>query len=148
MTLKERIYKDMVEAMKSKDAFKKNILSMVRAAILQVEKDTQKELDDEGVISVISKEIKQRKEVLPEYEKSGRQDLVDKAKKEIEIMQSYLPEQLSEEEIEEMVKKVIEETGAKSKSDIGKVMGKIMPMVKGRADGNLVREIVTRHLEG
>ncbi|AAM24221.1 MAG: hypothetical protein XD49_0723 [Caldanaerobacter subterraneus] len=148
MTLKERIYKDMVEAMKSKDAFKKNILSMVRAAILQVEKDTQKELDDEGVISVISKEIKQRKEVLPEYEKSGRQDLVDKAKKEIEIMESYLPEQLSEEEIEEMVKKVIEETGAKSKSDIGKVMGKIMPMVKGRADGNLVREIVTRHLEG
>ncbi|MDK2794038.1 MAG: uncharacterized protein PWP75_667 [Caldanaerobacter sp.] len=148
MTLKERIYKDMVEAMKSKDAFKKNILSMVRAAILQVEKDTQKELDDEGVISVISKEIKQRKEVLPEYEKSGRQDLVDKAKKEIEIMESYLPEQLSEEEIEEMVKKVIEETGTKSKSDIGKVMGKIMPMVKGRADGNLVREIVTRHLEG
>lgn len=148
MTLKERIYKDMVEAMKSKDAFKKNILSMVRAAILQVEKDTQKELDDEGVISVISKEIKQRKEVLPEYEKSGRQDLVDKAKKEIEIMESYLPEQLSEEEIEEMVKKVIEETGAKSKSDIGKVMGKIMPMVKGRADGKLVREIVTRHLEG
>lgn len=69
MTLKERIYKDMVEAMKNKDNFKKNILSMVRAAILQVEKDTQKELDDEGVINVISKEIKQRKEVLPDYEK-------------------------------------------------------------------------------
>lgn len=81
MPLKERIYKDMVEAMKNKDNFKKNILSMVRAAILQVEKDTQKELDDEGVINVISKEIKQRKEVLPDYEKSGRQDLVDKAKK-------------------------------------------------------------------
>ncbi|MGB9780790.1 GatB/YqeY domain-containing protein [Caldanaerobacter sp.] len=148
MTLKDRIYKDMIEAMKSRDAFKKNILSMVRASILQVEKDTQKELDDEGVISVISREIKQRKEVLPEYERSGRQDLVDKVKKEIEIMESYLPEQLSKEEIEEIVKKVIEEVGAKGKSDFGKVMGKVMPLVKGRADGNLVREIVTKHLEG
>ncbi len=147
MTLKERIYKDMVEAMKNKDNFKKNILSMVRAAILQVEKDTQKELDDEGVINVISKEIKQRKEVLPDYEKSGRQDLVDKARKEIEIMLSYLPKQLSEEEIEEIVKKVIEETGAKTKSDIGKVMGKVMPIVKGRADGNLVKDMVNKYLQ-
>ncbi|AIS52177.1 hypothetical protein TKV_c10000 [Thermoanaerobacter kivui] len=147
MTLKERIYKDMVEAMKNKDSFKKNILSMVRSAILQVEKDTQKELDDAGVINVISKEIKQRKEVLPDYERNGRQDLVEKAKKEIEIMLTYLPEQLTEEEIEQIVKKVIEETGAANKSDIGKVMAKVMPMVKGRADGNLVKTIVSRYLQ-
>lgn len=147
MTLKERIYKDMVDAMKGKDAFKKNILSMVRASILQVEKDTQKELDDEGVINVISREIKQRKEVLPDYEKSGRQDLVDKINREIEIMLDYLPQQLTEEEIDEIVTNVINEIGAINKNDIGRVMAKIMPMVKGRADGSIVKTIVSQHLQ-
>lgn len=147
MTLKERIYKDMIDAMKGKDAFKKNILSMVRASILQVEKDTQRELDDEGVINVIAREIKQRKEVLPDYEKSGRQDLVDKINREIEIMLDYLPQQLTEEEIDEIVSNVINEIGAANKNDIGRVMAKIMPMVKGRADGNIVKTIVSQHLQ-
>ncbi|SNX55244.1 GatB/YqeY domain-containing protein [Thermoanaerobacterium sp. RBIITD] len=147
MTLKERIYKDMVEAMKAKNAFKKNILSMVRSSILQVEKDTGKELDDEGVINVISREIKQRKEVLPEYEKGGRQDLVDKANREIEIMLDYMPQQLTEDEIDEIVRGVINEIGAFNKNDIGRVMSKVMPLVKGKADGGKVKMIVSQHLQ-
>lgn len=147
MTLKERIYKDMVDAMKQKDMFKKNILSMVRSSILQVEKDTQKELDDEGVINVISREIKQRKDVLPDYEKGSRQDLVDKINHEIEIMLDYLPQQLTEKEIDEIVINVINEIGAVNKNDIGRVMSKVMPMVKGKADGNIVKTIVSQHLQ-
>lgn len=147
MTLKEQIYKDMVDAMKSKDTFKKNILSMVRSSILQVEKDTGNVLDDEGVINVISREIKQRKEVLPEYEKGGRQDLVDKANREIEIMLKYMPKQLSDDEIDEIVRSVIDEVGATNKNDIGRVMSKVMPMVKGKADGSKVKTIVSQHLQ-
>jgi len=147
MTLKERIYKDMVDAMKQKDAFRKNILNMVRASILQVEKDTLNELDDEGVINVIAREIKQRKDVLPDYKKSGRQDLVDKINREIEIMQEYMPKQLTEEEINEIVLKVIAEVNAIGKNDIGRVMAKVMPLVKGKADGNVVKNIVTEHLQ-
>ncbi|MGB9680074.1 MAG: GatB/YqeY domain-containing protein [Thermoanaerobacteraceae bacterium] len=147
MTLKERIYKDMVDAMKQKDAFRKNILNMVRASILQVEKDTLNELDDEGVINVIAREIKQRKDVLPDYKKSGRQDLVDKINREIEIMQEYMPKQLTEEEINKIVLEVIAEVNATGKNDIGRVMAKVMPLVKGKADGNVVKNIVTEHLQ-
>ncbi|MBP2072706.1 MULTISPECIES: GatB/YqeY domain-containing protein [Thermoanaerobacterium] len=147
MALKEQIYKDMVDAMKAKDTFRKNILSMVRSSILQVEKDTGKVLDDDGVINVISREIKQRKEVLPEYEKGGRQDLVDKANREIEIMLEYMPQQLSDDEIDEIVRGVIDEIGASNKNDIGRVMSKVMPLVKGKADGNKVKTIVSQHLQ-
>ncbi|MDI6603944.1 MAG: GatB/YqeY domain-containing protein [Thermoanaerobacteraceae bacterium] len=146
MTLKDRIYKDMISAMKSKDAFKKNILSMVRASILQVEKDKGSILDDEGVINVISKEIKQRKEVLHDYEKGKRQDLIDKTKREIEIMLDYMPQQLTEEEIDKIVKSVINEIGVSNKNEFGRVMSKIMPLVKGRADGNTVKKIILQHL--
>ncbi|QSZ28172.1 GatB/YqeY domain-containing protein [Aceticella autotrophica] len=146
MTLKDRIYKDMISAMKAKDAFKKNILSMVRASILQVEKDKGSILDDEGVINVISKEIKQRKEVLHDYEKGKRQDLIDKTKREIEIMLDYMPQQLTEEEIDKIVKSVINEIGVSNKNEFGRVMSKIMPLVKGRADGNTVKKIILQHL--
>jgi len=147
MTLKERLLEDMKVAMKNKDSFRKNIISMVRAAILQVEKDTLKELDDDGVIGVITKEIKQRKEIIPEYEKGGRQDLIEKANKEIEILMEYLPKQLTEDEIRELVKQTINETGASGLKDMGKVMSVLMPKVKGKADGQVVNRIVKEYLQ-
>jgi hypothetical protein len=147
MSLKERLLNDMRTAMKNRDAFRKNILSMARAAVLQVEKDQQVDLDDQGVIEVLSKEVKLRKEAIEEFKKGNRQDLVEKNEKEIEILYEYLPQQLSEEEIEEIVKQTINEVGANSIRDMGKVMGAIMPKVKGRADGSLVNRLVKEYLQ-
>jgi len=90
--------------------------------------------------------LKQKNEILPEYEKSGRQDLIDKLKKEIEIIKQYLPEQLSQEELEEIIKQAIQDTGARSMGDMGKVMQAVMPKVRGRADGKFVNEIVKKFL--
>lgn len=146
MSLKQRLLEDMRTAMKSRDSFRKNIISMARAAVLQVEKDQRVDLDDQGVIEVLSKEIKLRKDAAEEFRKGNRQDLVDKNLKEIEILYEYLPQQLSENEIEEIVRQTINEVGANSIKDIGKVMGAIMPRVKGRADGGLVNKMVREYL--
>ncbi|MDI6704792.1 MAG: GatB/YqeY domain-containing protein [Bacillota bacterium] len=147
MSLKQRLLDDMRTAMKNRDAFRKNILSMARAAILQVEKDQRVDLDDQGVIEVLSKEAKLRKEAIEDFRKGNRQDLVEKNEREIEILQEYLPQQLSEEEIEEIVKQTINEVGANSIRDMGKVMGAIMPKVKGRADGSVVNRFVKEYLQ-
>ncbi len=146
MSLKDRLLEDMKAAMKQKDVVKKNTVQMTRAAILQVEKDNKITLDDDGVIDVISKEVKKRKSVLPEYEKSGRQDLIDVLNREAEILQSYLPEQMSEQELENIVKQTIEDVGASGMKDMGKVMAAIMPKVRGRADGNAVNGFVKKCL--
>ncbi|MBA1337159.1 MAG: Transamidase GatB domain protein [Firmicutes bacterium] len=147
MSLKQRLLDDMRTAMKNRDAFRKNILSMARAAILQVEKDQRVDLDDQGVIEVLSKEAKLRKEAIEDFRKGNRQDLVEKNEREIEILQEYLPQQLSEEEIEEIVKQTINEVGANSIRDMGKVMGAIMPKVKGRAEGSVVNRFVKEYLQ-
>ncbi|MBZ4645558.1 MAG: uncharacterized protein PWR27_1537 [Petroclostridium sp.] len=146
MSLKDRLLEDMKAAMKDKDLIRKNTVQMARAAILQVEKDNKVTLDDEGVIEVISKEVKKRKDVLPEYEKSGRQDLIDNLNKEIEVLMGYLPEQLSEEQLDEIVKITIQEVGASSMKDMGKVMAAIMPKTKGRADGKTINALVKKYL--
>lgn len=146
MSLKEQLLEDMKAAMKEKDSIKKNAIQMARSAVLQVEKDNKVNLEDDGVVEVIAKEVKKRKDALPEYEKSGRQDLIEKLKYEIGVLMKYLPEQFTEEEIEKIVKEVIEETGAESAKDMGKVMQTVMPRVKGRADGKLVNQIVKRML--
>lgn len=146
MSLKDRLLEDMKVAMKDKDLIRKNTVQMARAAILQVEKDNKVTLDDEGVIEVISKEVKKRKDVLPEYEKSGRQDLIDNLNKEIEVLMGYLPEQLSEEQLDEIVKITIQEVGASSMKDMGKVMAAIMPKTKGRADGKTINALVKKYL--
>jgi uncharacterized protein YqeY len=146
MSLKQRLLDDMRTAMKSRDTFRKNIISMARAAILQVEKDKKVDLDDQGVIEVLSKEIKLRKDAAEEFRKGNRQDLVDKNLKEIEILYEYLPQQLSEDEIEEIIRQTINEVGANSIKDLGKVMGALMPKVKGRADGGLVSKLVKEYL--
>ena len=146
MSLKDKLMDDLKSAMKDKDTIRKNAVQMVRASVLQVEKDNKITLDDEGVIEVIAKEVKKRKDVLPEYEKSGRQDLIEDLNKEIQVLMAYLPEQMSEEEIEALVISAIEEAGAKSMKDIGKVMAVIMPKTKGKADGKTVNLFVKKHL--
>lgn len=146
MSLKERLLEDMKNAMKQKDTVSKNAIQMARAAILQVEKDNQITLDDDGIIEVIAKEVKKRRDVLPDYERSGRQDLVDGLKAEIAVLMKYLPQQLSEEELEAIARQVVEETGASSPKDMGRVMQAVMPKVKGRADGKIVNAIVKKIL--
>jgi uncharacterized protein len=146
MSLKERLLEDMKVAMRDKDTIRKNTIQMARAAVLQVEKDNRITLDDDGILDVLSKEVKKRKDSLPEYEKSGRQDLIDSLKTEIEVLLQYLPQQLTEAELEPIVKQAIEETGAASAKDMGKVMQAVMPKVKGRADGKMINQIAKRIL--
>ena len=146
MSLKDKLMDDLKSAMKDKDTVRKNAVQMVRASVLQVEKDNKITLDDDGVIEVVAKEVKKRKDVLPEYEKSGRQDLVDELAREIEVLMVYLPQQMSEEEIEALVIDAIAQTEAKSMKDIGKVMAVIMPKTKGKADGKVINNLVKKHL--
>lgn len=146
MALKETLMQDLKVAMKDKDTIRKNTVQMIRSAILQFEKDNLTELDEEGVLEVIAKELKKRRDVLPEYEKSGRDDLIADIKREIEILLGYLPAQLTREELEEIVVAAISETGAASMRDIGKIMASVMPKVKGRADGKMINEIAKEKL--
>ena len=146
MVLKEKLMQDLKEAMKDKDTIRKNTVQMIRSAILQFEKDNLTELDEEGVLEVIAKELKKRRDVLPEYEKSGRDDLISDINREIEILLAYLPEQLTKEELEVIVADAIAETGAASMKDMGKIMGAVMPKVKGRADGKMINAIVKEKL--
>jgi len=146
MSLKETLLEDMKTAMREKDTLKKNAIQMVRSAILQVEKDSKITLDDDSIIDVIGKEVKKRRDSLSEFEKSGRQDLIDNLKTEIDVLMKYLPEQLSEEELEKIVKETIQETGASSMKEIGKVMQAVLPKVKGRADGKIVNQIIKKIL--
>jgi len=142
MTLKETFMEEMKNAMKEKDTMKKNVVTMVRSAIKQYEVDNRVELDDEGVLEIIIKEVKKRKDSLPEYEKSGRDDLIKNLTEEINYLSKYLPAQMSEEEVREVIKATIEEVGATSVRDMGKVMGSVIAKTKGRADGKIINAIV------
>jgi uncharacterized protein YqeY len=146
MSLKDTLLEDLKTAMREKDTIGKNTIQMVRSAVLQVEKDNKITLDDGGIIEVIAKELKKRKDILPEYEKSGRQDLIDDLKTEIKTLLKYLPEQLNEEELEVIVRQAIEDTGSTSLKDIGKIMKTVMPQVTGRADGRMVNQVVRKLL--
>jgi len=141
MSLKEQLANDLKQAMKDKDTVRKNVVQLIRSGVLQVEKDKQITLDDEGVLDVIAKQLKQRRDSLPDYEKSGREDLIAQLKTEIDVLMGYLPAQLSREELEAIVKEAVEATGAASVKDMGKVMAAVMPKTKGRADGKVINEI-------
>ena len=165
ITLKQRIKQDLNTATKKKEEFQTSVLRMLSAAILNKEKEKrykwnkekpdfseeelekESQLTDEEVIEVISSEAKKRKESILEFEKGDRKDLVEKEKKEIEVLEKYLPEQLSEEEIKKLVKVAIEKVGAKESKDMGKVMQELVPQVKGRAEGGLVSKIVKELLK-
>ena len=148
MSLKEQLFADLKTAMKEKDTLKKVTVQLIRSGILQFEKDNKVELDDEGVMEIITKQLKSRRDSLPDFVKSGREDLIEKLNKEIEILLSYLPEQLSEEEIAKIVEEAIAETGAASVKDMGKVMGIVNPKLKGRADMKVVGALVKKLLTG
>ena len=140
MSLKERLADDLKSAMKNKEVVRKNVVQMVRAAVLQVEKDNKVTLDDEGVLEVIAKQMKQRRDSLPDYEKSGRDDLIAELKAEMDVLTEYLPEQLTREELVVIVEEAVKATGASSMKDMGKIMAAVMPQTKGRADGRLINE--------
>ena len=144
--MKEQLLQDLKEAMKNKDTLMKDTITMLRAAILQVEKDNLKTLNDDEICGRVAKEVKKRKESVTEYENAGRQDIADNLKREIEILSKYLPEQLSEEEIAKMVDEAIAESGATSPRDMGKVMGILRPKTQGKADGKVVSDIVKEKL--
>lgn len=141
MSLKEKLADDLKSAMKDKNVIRKNVVQMVRAGILQIEKDNKVTLDDEGVLDVIAKQLKQRRDSLPDYEKSGREDLIAELKAEMDVLMEYLPKQLTRDELEEIVGQAVEATGASSMKDMGKIMAEVMPKVKGRSDGKMINEI-------
>lgn len=140
MTIKEKLADDLKSSMKEKNTVRKNVVQLVRSGVLQIEKDKKVTLDDDGVLEVIAKQLKQRKDSLPEYEKSGRDDLISRLKEEIEILMEYLPKQLTKEELSEIVKAAIEKTGASSMKDMGKIMAIVKPQVAGRADGKAISD--------
>lgn len=143
MSLKERLSADFKEALKAKDEVKKNVVNMARAAVKQYEVDHREELDDEGIIEILTKQVKMRKDALADFEKAGRTDLLDVYKAEIEVLQTYLPAQMTEDEVRDIVVKTMEEKGiAAEKKNMGAVMKAVMPLVKGKADGGVVKKVV------
>ena len=148
MGLKEKIMQDMKEAMKAKDTAKVSTLRLLISEIKNKEIDKRGELTDDEILAVIQKAVKQRKESIEQYEKAGRSDLVEKEKKELEILEAYLPQPLSEEELEAIIDEAIKEAQATSVKDMGKVMKIVMPKVRGRADDKIVNQKVREKLGG
>jgi len=147
MNLNERLNDDMKQAMKSQEKFKLTTIRMIRAAVKNQEIELKRPLEDDEVLAILSREIKQRKDSLQEFQKAGREDLTANLAAEIDIISVYLPQQLTEEEIKVIVQQTIQETGASSKAEMGKVMSALMPKVKGRADGKLVNQTVQQFLQ-
>lgn len=149
MSLKDKLVDDMKAAMKDREAGKLrlSVIRMARAAIKNLEIDRKHDLNEEEVLDVISREVKQRRDAIEEYAKAGRDDIVEKQKAEIDILMEYLPEQLTADEIRVIVKDVVANVGASGPKEMGKVMGALMPKVKGKADGKLVNQIVKEVLE-
>lgn len=146
MSLKEKLMEDLKTSMKNKDILRKNTITMVRAAIKQEEVDKRIDLDDEGIIQIMGKQLKEKRNSIEEFKKGDRQDLVDQAEAEIAILLEYLPKQLTEEELTEIVKEVLDQGGYTSMKDMGKIMKDVMPKVQGKADGNMVNQVVRKIL--
>ena len=147
MTLKEKLMADFKEAMKAKDEVAKNTISFARAAVKQYEVDTREELDDAGIIAILAKQVKMRRDALADFENAGRTDLVESYNAEIEILSRYLPEQLSDEKLREIVAETAAALGIEGgKQNMGKLMGPVMAKVKGLADGNAVKKVVQEFL--
>ena len=148
MALREQLNEDIKTAMKAREQDKLGALRLMLAAVKQREVDERITLDDAGVIAVVEKMIKQRKDSIAQYEKAARQDLADKEKYEIGVIESYLPQQLSQGEIDAIVAEAIQSTGAKSAADMGKVMAVVKPKLAGRADMGKVSGMVKAKLTG
>ena len=148
--LRERLNDDMRTALKAREAGKArlSVLRVALAAVKNREIELRRELTDEEVVDVLAREVRSRQDVLPDYERGGRLDLVEKMREEVRWLQEYLPQQASPEEIEQAVRAQIAATGATGMRDIGKVMGPVMQALRGRADGRLVQETAKRLLGG
>ncbi|MDD2401214.1 MAG: GatB/YqeY domain-containing protein [Clostridia bacterium] len=148
MSLRKRLVDDMKTAMKTREKLKLSVLRMAKAAAMNQEIERGHELDDDEFVEVLTKEVKLRRDSLDGYKKADKPEIVETIEQEISILMEYLPTQMTESEIKELVKKIVLEVGADSPKDMGKVMGKIVSMTKGRADGKVVSELVKSTLNG
>ncbi|UOY94053.1 GatB/YqeY domain-containing protein [Ectobacillus sp. JY-23] len=146
MSLLETLNNDMKQAMKNKEKERLSVIRMVKAALQNEAIKMQRTLNEDEELTVLSREAKQRKDSLLEFEKAGREDLVNKVKDEMKVLETYMPKQLTEEELTAIIRDVIAATGASSKADMGKVMGAVIPKTKGKADGSLVNKLVSQLL--
>lgn len=142
MSLKDQLNDDSKESMKNKQQVRKSVVTLIRAAIKQREVDERVELDDNAVMALISKQLKQSNDALEDFIKAGRDDLISQTREEIEILMSYLPKQLTDDELREMIKEAITQVNAQSSKDMGKIMGVLMPKTKGKADGKRINTLV------
>jgi uncharacterized protein YqeY len=147
MAIKEQLRSDMADAMRAGDKEKRDTLRLLLAAIKQVEVDQRSTLDDTDVQNVLAKQAKQRRESIAEYEAAERQEQANQEKAELEIIKSYLPQMMSRQEVEEIAAQTVVDLGATSPKDMGRVMGRLMPQVKGKADGSMVSEVVRELLQ-
>ncbi|MED1674362.1 GatB/YqeY domain-containing protein [Pallidibacillus thermolactis] len=146
MSLLERLNEDMKVAMKNKDKHKLSVIRMIKSSLQNEAIKLGRDLKEDEELTVLSREVKQRKDSLREFETAGRSDLVEKIQTELTYVEHYLPEQLSEDELKTIIQDAIQQTKATSKSDMGKVMGVVMPKIKGKADGSLVNKLVLQAL--
>ena len=148
MPLKEQLVADLKVALQEKDASRALVIRYLRNAIQYREKDIGKELDEAAVMEILSRQVRERRESITTFEAGQRHDLVEKEKAELAILEAYLPEQLSQEEILDLARQVVTEVGATTIRDKGKVMSKLMPQIRGKGDGNVANEVVTQLLSG
>lgn len=148
MSLKDRLTEDLKQAMRQGDDRRKSTIRLVRAEITNAEIERGRELGDDEVLAVIAKQAKQRRESVAEFVKGARQDLVDQEEEELQILLSYLPAQMSRDEIEVAARQVIAEVGATSMAQMGEVMRRLMSQLKGKVDGSLVNQVVREILTG
>ena len=146
MSLLQQLTSDMVLAMKNRDKETLNVVRMLKAAVQNEQIELGHDLSANEEIAVMAREYKQRKESLEEFEKAGREDLINQAKNELAIVEKYMPKQLSKDEVTKIVKEVIDELNASSMKNFGQVMGSVMPKVQGQADGKLVNQVVKEQL--
>jgi uncharacterized protein len=148
MSIKERLKSDMIAAMKSKEKEKLEAIRFLQAAIKKQEVDTRVDLDDTAVIAILSNQVKQRKDSIDQFRKGGREELAAKEEAELKIIQSYLPEQLTEAKLGELVEEAIKETGATGMKDMGGVIKAVMAKAAGAAEGSVVSALVKKKLSG
>lgn len=144
--LKEKLLEDLKKSMKEKNINRKNAVQMVRASILQIEKDKQIEVTDEQILEIITKELKKRKDALSDFQRANREDLIEQVSEEISVLEEYLPKQLTDEELELKIKEIIEKVGATTIKEMGTVMKEAKSEIGAGADGKRINEVVRKLL--
>jgi uncharacterized protein YqeY len=148
MPLKSRLDDDLKDAMRSGDRLRRSVIRLLRAAIKNEEIEVRRDLDDAGVVDVLTRQVKQRRDSIEAFTQGGRHDMADKEQAEVAVILEYLPRQMDADEIAALVRQAIDETGAAGPADMGRVMGRVMPQVRGRAQGGQVSAIASRLLRG